>query len=166
MYRFSLKLYILLSIIIVPLLTFFGIPWLNIFGVSPCWIVLWLLPWSLKQGEVSAVFAGLFFGLLLDSFTTEIASQAPILMFLGFWWGRLGARRNQINSSFALGWLAWLGTFFFGLSNWIQTILQSAEFSFNLWAIQTLLAEAFITSLLAPIICSWLLWFWRPRSFL
>ena len=165
MYRFPLKLYVLISVFSLPLLTYVGVPWLSIFGVTPCWIVLWLLPWSIKQGEVSGIFVGCLFGFLLDSFNASLVSQVPILMFLGFWWGRLGGRGTQIENSFVIGLLAWIGAFLFGLSYWMQTVFKEAtEFSFNFWGVQTLLAQSFITSLLAPLICGWILLLWRPRS--
>ena len=165
MYRFNLKVFIFLSILLVPLLTFVGSPWINIYGIPPCWIVLWMLPWSLKEGENAAIIAGLAFGLLFDGLSISIGSQMPILILLGFWWGRLGRQGSEIKQSFVLGFLAWFGTLLFGFSNWIQTILfEPSELIFNYWGLQTLLAQSFVTGLLAPLVCSWLLLLWRPRS--
>ena len=142
----------------VPILTFFSPSFISLFGVSPCWVVLWLLPWSLKKGEFSAVFAALLFGLLLDGISLSGASHVPILIILGFWWGRLGRKGSQIKQSFLLGLLSWVGTLLFGLSLWFQTILiDQSDLSFVFWGLHTLLAQSFITALFAPLLCSWML---------
>ena len=165
MYRFNLGLYIFLSFLIVPSLTLYGPTWLSIYGVSPCWAVIWLLPWALKEGQLRSLIAGIVLGLILDSLGSGIGSQVPILTFLGYWWSRLGRRSSPIKKSFSLGLLVWIGTFLFGMSIWIQTIIfEKSAFSFAFWGGSTLLAQSFLTSLIAPLICSWLLFLWEPRS--
>ena len=96
----------------------------------------------------------------------EGSTQIPALMALGFWWGRLGRSGTRIEGIFNLGLLAWLGTVIVGLSLWIQIVLiQSEGILYKDWGLSTLLAQTIVTALLAPIICSWLLLYWRGSAF-
>lgn len=160
------RIIIFLSACLVFLLTFFGPSWLSIFGIAPCWVILWLLPWSIEKGETSGVIAAILFGALLDSISYGNTTQIPILILLGFWWGRLGRRNSQIKYSFTFGLLAWIGTFLFGLSVWIQTIIFDTSGNiFFIWGLKNMITQSFLTGLFAPIICSWIILILRPRSF-
>ena len=146
-------------------LTFYSPTWITLFGVSPCWVILWLLPWSLKNGESSGVVSGLFLGQLLDVISLGNASHIPSLVALGFWWGRLGRKGAPIRKNLVFGLLSIIGTILFGLSLWLQTmIFEPFKSFFSVWGIQTLLAQSFITGLLAPLICTWIFFILRPRT--
>ena len=148
----------------VPLVILASPAWLAISGVGPAWSILWLLPFSLLKGPYLASLAGLFLGLTIDSFGFDLVTQIPVLVCLGFWWGKLGRRGAFVRRSWNLGLLAWLGTILLGLSYWSQ-IAFSESISHNQllhdWALQTLFAQSFVTALLAPLIDSWLLLIWR-----
>ncbi len=151
--------------LIVPWLTFAAPTWLSLSSIGPCWAVLWLLPWALEEGQFSAVIAGLCLGLVLDGISLDGTSQIPILMALGFWWGHFGKRGGQIERSLNLGLLAWIGTAAFGLSLWIQIVIMQPQGDLTYaWGLKTLLSQSIITSLLAPMVCSWLLLFWRKSN--
>jgi rod shape-determining protein MreD len=155
----------LLSALAVPLLTLAAPPLLRIGGVPPSWAVLWLLPWSLADGPLSGAVAGLALGLLLDALSLGGATHIPALMLLGWWWGRLARRGPPIERSFSLGLLALLGAALLGGSLLLQrqgaggwTVLLAPA------GLHTLLAQALVTALLAPMICSLLLLLWRRHS--
>ncbi len=153
----NLNFNIFLSLILVPWLTFLAPSWLNLNGILPVWAILFLLPFSLKTGESIGCLLGLFLGLLLDGLSLDMATHIPILILLGFWWGKLGRRGPEIKQSFVLGLLAFVGSIFFGLSLWLQMIFfHSNEFLFIFWGLKNLLSQSFITGLLAPILCTWI----------
>ena len=84
---------------------------------------------------------------------------------MGWWWGRIGRRGSPIQRSLNLGLLAWIGSLILGLSMWIQWLLLGAtEGLMQSWALQTTLAQALITGLLAPLVGSWQLLLWRRRA--
>ena len=116
MARLLLQPWCLATALVVPLLTLGTPPLLRLAGVSPCWSVLWLLPWALVDGPLSGALAGLGLGLLVDGLHPGWVSQLPALVGLGWWWGRLGRRGPPIRRSFNLGLLALLGTGLLGLS--------------------------------------------------
>lgn len=160
MLRRYLRFFLATSFLGVPLLSLVNPSWLSLMGVGPSWEVLWLLPWALVNGSLSGLLAGLSLGLILDAISLGDGTQVPALVLLGFWWGRLGSRGLPIERSFSLGLLGWGGSVVISISLWIQFLLihSYGKFAlFNSWSLHTLLGQAILTSLLAPIISSWLL---------
>ena len=176
----------LASIILVPLLTLAAPAWLAIAGVSPSWGVLWLLPWALVEGPVSGAIAGLVLGLLLDGLHPGPVSELPALLFLGWWWGRFGRRFPSLERSFSLGLLAMVGSALLGITLLLQFVLlqpdtfiqalRGSQFSapprgwtpsvLGTAGLHILGAQILITGLLAPILCSLQLLFWRRQRVL
>ena len=149
----------------VPLLTLASPPFLTLVGVPPSWAVLWLLPWALADGPLSGALAGLGLGLLVDALNLGGATQVPVLVLLGWWWGRLTRQGPPIERSLSLGLLALLGTFLLGLSVALQRFGLPAPGSVTqLASLHTLLAQTLLTGLLAPMICSLLLLLWRQQG--
>jgi rod shape-determining protein MreD len=150
----------------VPLLTLASPAFLKIAGVAPSWAVLWLLPWALVDGPASGAIAGLCLGLVLDGLHLGLASEVPVLMLLGWWWGRLGRRGRPIQRSLNLGLLAWIGSMALGLSLWLQLrLFQGLDAPLlQHWAWQLCLVQAVLTGLLAPMLASWQLLIWRRRA--
>ncbi|MCP9829998.1 rod shape-determining protein MreD [Synechococcus sp. HJ21-Hayes] len=142
----------------VPLLTLASPGFLKIAGVAPSWAVLWLLPWALVDGPRSGAIAGLSLGLVLDALHLGDVTEVPVLLLLGWWWGRLGRLGAPIERSFSLGLLALLGSLALGGSLLLQFQLQGQ------WpqaGLHILLVQTLLTALLAPMICSLLLLRWR-----
>jgi rod shape-determining protein MreD len=173
----------LLTALVVPLLTLAAPGWLKLAGVAPAWPVLWLLPWALVDGRFSGMVAGLGLGLLVDSLHPGPVSQIPGLMLLGWWWGRIGRRPPPIEQSLGLALLALLGTLALDLTLVLQwafrngsdapsQALDAARLALPGWTLADLslagphliLARAVLTSLLAPVVCSPQLLFWRDRQ--
>ena len=153
------------SALLVPILQLASPAWLNLDGVPPSWAVLWLLPWSLVDGPLAGAISGAAIGLVLDGLSLGDVTQVPALVLMGWWWGRLGRRGPPIQRSLNLGLLAWIGSLILGLSVWIQWLLLGAtEGLMQSWALQTTLAQALITGLLAPLVGSWQLLLWRRRA--
>jgi rod shape-determining protein MreD len=117
--------WLLASALLVPWLTLASPGWLRLAGVAPAWAVLWLLPWALVDGRLSGCLAGLGLGLLLDGLVPGPVSQIPALMFLGWWFGRIGRRSAPIQRSFSLALLALCGTALLDLSLMLQWVVRS-----------------------------------------
>ena len=153
---FNKRYFLFLSGLVVPLLSLFNPGLLSINGIGPSWSVLWLLPLAIEEGPVTGMFAGLCLGMVVDSIYLDGVTQVPSLILLGFWWGGLDRKLELKARIFNLGLLAWLGTFFIGLTIWIQKIFfvkDSMAFFFHNWFFYTLLAKATVTGMLAPLIC-------------
>jgi rod shape-determining protein MreD len=146
--------------LVVPLLTLASPPFLKLVGVAPSWAVLWLLPWALVDGPASGAIAGLCLGLVLDGLHLGQASEVPVLMLLGWWWGRIGRRGVPIERSYNLGLLALLGSLLLGVSLLLQ-LHWRGQLPLPLVGFHTLVAQTLITGLLAPVLCSLQLLRWR-----
>jgi rod shape-determining protein MreD len=144
--------------LVVPLLTLASPALLKLTGVPPSWAVLWLLPWALVDGPASGAIAGLALGLVLDGLHLGQASEAPVLMLLG--WGRIGRRGVPIERSYNLGLLALIGSLLLGASVLLQ-LFWSGQLPLVAAGLHTLVAQSLITGLLAPVLCSLLLLRWR-----
>ena len=146
--------------LMVPLLTLASPGFLKIAGVAPSWAVLWLLPWALVDGPASGAIAGLCLGLVLDGLHLGLASEVPVLMLLGWWWGRIGRRGAPIERSYNLGLLALLGALLLGASLLLQ-LYWAGQLPLVETGLHTLVAQSLITGLLAPVLCSLMLLRWR-----
>lgn len=154
------------SALLVPMATLATPPWLGLDGVPPCWAVLWLLPWALVDGPISGALAGAALGLVLDGLSLDGLTQVPALVALGWWWGRIGRRAAPIQRSFNLGLLAWFGAGVLGLTLLAQFLWRGGgtlEPSLQAWGWHTLVCQALVTGVLAPMLVSLQLLLWRRR---
>lgn len=147
--------------LLVLLLTLANPSLVQLNGIPPCWVVLWLLPWAVVEGPLAGATAGIAIGLLLDALQGSNLSSVPLLALLGFWWGQFQTARRPLERSTTLGLLALLGTLLLNGSYALQ-LYWRAEFSRAAW--QTTLAQTLLTALIAPLMCSLLVLFWRRIS--
>ena len=154
------KLLIFLSIICLPSLVILSPNWLKINGITPCWPVILLLPFSLKNSPLRASIASILMGIFIDSFTISDVSYIPSLFVLSLVWSQYGLRNKKIEYFFNVGLIAMFGTAFVGLSIWVQKIIIYNVLRnnwFHSWSIYVLISEVIITGLVAPFFSSWLL---------
>ncbi len=160
MARKNTKFLLFFTAICLPLITIISPDWLKINGISPCWPVIWLLPFSLKNGPWRSSIAAIFLGIFMDSFTLDKVSFVPSLLLLSLAWGQYGLYNKNLKLLFNIGLMAIFGTVFVGLSIWIQKIILYGDLRndwFNSWSIYVLISEVIITGLVAPFFSSWLL---------
>jgi len=134
--------------------------WLKINGITPCWPVILLLPFSLKNPPWKALIASIVLGVFLDSFTIGDASYIPSLFLLSLVWSIYGLHNKKIELFLNLGLMAIFGTAFVGLTIWVQKIILYSILRdnwFHSWSIYILISEVIITGLVAPFFSTWLL---------
>ena len=134
--------------------------WLKINGITPCWPVILLLPFSLKMKPLKAAIISIFLGIFVDSFTISDVSYIPSLLILSLVWSKYGLHNKKIELFLNIGLMAIFGTAFVGLSIWVQKIIIYSILRnnwFHSWSIYVLISEVIITGLIAPFFSSWLL---------
>ena len=154
------KLLIFLNLFCLPALVIISPDWLKINGVTPCWPVIFLLPFSLNNPPFRAVIAGVVLGVFMDSFTISDVSYIPSLFLLSVVWSAYGLHNKKIELFLNIGLMAILGTAFVGFSIWVQKIFLYSDLRnnwFHSWSIFVLISEVIITGLVAPFFSSWLL---------
>ena len=90
------KLLIFFIIICLPAFIIISPDWLKINGISPCWPVILLLPFSLKNRPWMAASAAIIMGIFVDSFTISDASYIPSLFLLSLVWSTYGLYNRKI----------------------------------------------------------------------
>ena len=160
MARKNHKRFIFVTAICIPALIFISPDWLKINGISPCWPVIWLLPFSLKNSPIKSAIAAILLGIFLDSFIISDVSYIPSLFFLSLVWSQYGLHNKKIELFLNIGLMAIFGTAFVGVSIWVQKIIIYSVLRnnwFHSWSIYVLISEVVITGLVAPFFSSWLL---------
>ena len=160
MERSKRKLLILVTAICLPAFIIGSPDWIKINGISPCWPVIWLLPFSLKHSPLKASIVSILLGIFIDSFTVSDVSYIPSLFILSLVWSQYGLHNKKIELFFNIGLMAIFGTALVGLSIWVQKIILHSILRntwFHSWSIYVLISEVIITGLVAPFFSSWLL---------
>ena len=166
MIRKNKKLLIFFTFICLPVCMISSPDWLKINGISPCWPVVFLLPFSLKNSPWRSAIAAILVGTFIDSFTVSDASYIPSLLLLSFVWSQYGLHNKKIELFLNIGLMAILGTAFVGLSIWVQKIILYSILRnnwFHSWSIYVLISEVIITGLVAPFFSSWLLFTYQKN---
>tara|TARA_Y100001968_G_scaffold154396_1_gene141027 strand:- start:105 stop:605 length:501 start_codon:yes stop_codon:yes gene_type:complete len=154
------KLLFILALICLPALMIKSPDWLKLNGITPCWPVILLLPFSLKNRPWKSAIAAFTLGILVDSFTISDVSYIPSLIILSIFFSIYGLHNKKIEFFFNIGLMALLGTVFVGFSIWIQKVILYSVLRnnwFHSWSIYVLISEVIITGLVAPFVSSWLL---------
>jgi len=153
-------LLIFFTLICLPILIISSPNWLKINGIAPCWPVIFLLPFSLKNSPFKSFVASILLGIFFDSIIVSKVSYLPSLLILSIIWSQYGLHNKKIELSLSLGLMAVFGTTLVSLSIWVQKILLYDTLRnnwFHSWSIYVLISEVIITGLVAPFFSSWLL---------
>tara|TARA_B100000214_G_scaffold330817_1_gene271458 strand:- start:178 stop:678 length:501 start_codon:yes stop_codon:yes gene_type:complete len=154
------KLLIIFGLVCLPALMITSPDWLKINGITPCWPVILMLPFSLINRPWKSIVAALTLGILVDSFTISDVSYVPSLVILSIFFSIYGSHNKEIAFFFNIGLMALCGTAFVGFSIWIQKVITYSVLRnnwFHSWSIYVLISEVIITGLVAPFVSSWLL---------
>ena len=167
MYRNRKNILIFFIAICLPFLMILSPNWLKINGISPCWPVVFLLPFSLKNTRWISSIVAISLGVLFDSFTVGDASYIPSLLFLSLVWSQYGLHNKKIELFLNIGLMAIFGTALVGFSIWVQKIILHSILRnnwFHSWSIYVLICEVIITGLVAPFFSSWLLFTYKKTN--
>ena len=160
------KKLLFLTLICLPACMILSPNWLKLNGITPCWPVIWLLPFSLKNPPLKSAIASILLGIFIDSFTISDVSYIPSLFLLSVIWSAYGLHNKKIDFFFNLGLMSIFGTAFVGLSIWAQKIILYSVLRdnwFYSWSIYVLLSEVIITGLVTPFFSSWLLFSYKKN---
>ncbi|NEP16025.1 MAG: rod shape-determining protein MreD [Leptolyngbya sp. SIO4C1] len=69
------------------------LPGTELLGISPNWLLIWVVAWSVNRIPFDGAIAGLVLGLLQDALTAHFPTHALSLMVVGYLTGRLQKQR-------------------------------------------------------------------------
>lgn len=81
------------SVLICLLLLPTRLPGMDILGVGPNWLMIWVVVWSMNHTPAEGITAGIIIGFLQDSLAAHFPTHALGLAIAGFFTARLQQRR-------------------------------------------------------------------------
>lgn len=138
-------------------------PGMELAGIGPNWLLIWVVSWSLNRNVVLALTGGLVLGLLQDALTEPNPTHALSLMIVGFITARLQKQRYLQEDFISVALVV------FGMAVVAETVL-AVQFSLTgarslieIWKHHQLIAlsSAILSSLWAPVLYFPLNRWWR-----
>lgn len=142
------------SVLICLLMLPSRLPGMELLGIGPNWLLIWVVAWSVKRPALQGAFAGIILGLLQDSMTSPEPTHALSLGIVGLITG-LFQKQRFIQEDFIS-----IALIVFGMSVLSETIFalqimwmgdRNVE---NIWTYyqKVVLASAILSSLWAPVV--------------
>lgn len=140
------------SVLLCALLSFARLPGMELLGIGPNWLLIWVVVWSLPRSSLQGVIAGMALGWLQDGLTSPYPSHALSLSVIGFLAARLGKNRYLRDNFIALIWIVFLLAGFAEIATALQYILQKGRSPADIWrdCQRIALSSAILSSLWAP----------------
>lgn len=144
------------------------LPGMELLGIAPNWLLIWVVAWSIKRTTVQGALAGLALGLLQDAMTSPQPTHVLSLVIVGILTGRIQKQR-YIQEDFISVALIVFGMAVVGET--VTAIQYSLQGDRNLAEIWTdhqriALSSAILSSLWAPVLYYPLNRWWERMNFI
>lgn len=148
---------VLLCLLILPV----RLPGMDIVGVGPNWLLIWVVAWSIGRTPWEGAIAGITLGLLQDSLTAPFPSHILGLTIAGFLTARMHQRRilqeDLISAVLVVFGLAIVTETAIALQLTVQHVFSEEPLHPNLGTVwlhyqQVALSSAILSSLWAPVL--------------
>lgn len=144
------------------------LPGMELLGISPNWLLIWVVAWSVKRTAFQGALAGLALGLIQDGMTSPHPSHTVSLIVVGILTGRIQKQRYIQEDFISVALIV------FGMAVVGETII-ALQYSFyaerdlgEIWTYhqKIALASAILSSLWAPVVYYPLNRWWEKMSLL
>jgi rod shape-determining protein MreD len=140
---------VILCLIVLPA----RLPGMELLGIAPNWLLIWVVAWSLKRTALQGALAGLVLGLIQDGMTSPHPTHVLSLALVGILTGRIQKERYIQEDFISVALIV------FGMAVVGETV-TAIQYSFlgrNLAEIWTdhqriALSSAILSSLWAPVV--------------
>ena len=144
------------------------LPGMELLGIAPNWLLIWVVAWSIKRTSVQGALAGLVLGLMQDGMTAHQPTHVLSLVVVGILTGRIQKQR-YIQEDFISVALIVFGMAVVGET--VTAIQYSLQGDRNLAEIWTdhqriALSSAILSSLWAPVLYYPLNRWWERMNFI
>jgi rod shape-determining protein MreD len=142
---------VLLCLLLLPT----RLPGMELLGIGPNWLLIWVVAWSVKRTVFSGALAGIVLGLLQDSMTSPNPTHAISLGIVGILTSLLQKQRfieeDFISIAVIVFGMAVLAETIFGLQ---LTFTGDERNVTDIWTYyqRVVLASAILSSLWAPVV--------------
>jgi rod shape-determining protein MreD len=143
-----------LSVLVCLLLSPTRLPGMELGGIGPNWLLIWVVAWSLKRAPLQGALAGLILGMIQDGLTAPQPTHALSLAVVGLLTARLQKQRYIQEDFISVALIV------FGMAVLAETItaiqfsLEGGRSLVEIWTYHQLVAlsSAILSSLWAPIV--------------
>ena len=154
------------SVIICCLLSLTRLPGMELIGIGPNWLLIWVVAWSVTRNPWQGALAGFALGLVQDGMTAATPSHTISLLVVGILTARI-QKRKYIQEDFIS-----IALIVFGMAlvaetvMAIQYVLEGIRDLGKVWMDHQrfALASAILSSLWAPVVYYPLSLWWRQWS--
>jgi len=162
-----LKLLIIItSVLLCTLLLLTRIPGMEIFGIGPNWLLIWVVTWSSHSSIIGGLVAGLVLGLIQDGMTATYPTHIIPLVFVGFITAFLQKKRYLQEDFISIALVTFIMAIIAETFMAIQFGLIANQSFAEVWINykQVALGSAVISSLWAPVLYFPLSQFWKVKN--
>lgn len=141
---------VLLCLLILPT----RLPGMELAGIGPNWLLIWVVAWSVKRTMLQGALAGLVLGLIQDGMTSPSPTHVLSLVVVGVLTARLRKEQYLQEDFISVALIA------FGMAVLAETVM-AIQYSFQgnrslveIWTYHQLIAlsSAILSSLWAPVL--------------
>ena len=165
--RFILNILVTVaSLLLCTFLSLMRLPGMEILGIAPNWLLIWLVSWSLNRSCLDSVVAGLAIGTIQDSLTSNYPSHIMVFGLIGLLTSRLHRQRYVKEELIAVVLIVFVMTLIADGAIAFQYYLQGGKNLADLWFdYQRIgLTSALLSSLWTPLLYYPLQQWWRQFS--
>ncbi|MGI0481792.1 rod shape-determining protein MreD [Geminocystis sp. CENA526] len=154
-YNFWLRTFlIVISLMICCLLLLIRIPGLELIGITPNWLLIWLVTWSVKRNLWQSIVAGICLGMIWDSLTgffpSHILGLVIVALFTSNVYKDKYVKEDVISLTLIVFGMAIINETIIALQYSIQTQISLIDIWLNYQ--KNSLTSAIISSLWTPLI--------------
>ena len=154
------------SLLLCALLLLTRIPGMDILGIGPNWLLIWIVTWSSHSSIIGGLVAGLVLGLIQDGMTANYPTHIIPLVFVGFVTAFLQKKRYIQEDFISIALVTFIMAIITETFMAIQFGLIGNQSFANIWIHhrQIALGSAVISSLWAPVLYFPLSQFWKVKN--
>ena len=129
-------------------------PGMELAGIGPNWLLIWVVAWSVKRTALQGAFAGLVLGLLQDGMTAPSPTHALSFAIVGALTARLQKQRYVQEDFISVALIVFGMAVLSETVTAIQFSLQGTRSLIEIWTYHQLVAlsSAILSSLWAPVV--------------
>jgi rod shape-determining protein MreD len=142
------------SVLLCLLISPTRLPGMEIAGIGPNWLLIWVVCWSVKRTAFQGALAGLILGLIQDGMTAHSPTHVVSLMLVGILTARLRKERYLKEDFISIALIVFAMAVIAETVTAIQYSFQGGRSLVEIWTYHQLIAlgSAVLSSLWAPII--------------
>ena len=159
-------LIIVTSVLFCTFLLLTRVPGMEILGIGPNWLLIWVVTWSSHSSIIEGLVAGLVLGLIQDAMTAPYPTHIIALVLVGFVTAFLQKKRYIQEDFISIALVTFIMAIITETLMAIQFGLMGSQSFAEVWIYhkQVALGSAIISSLWAPIVYFPFTQLWKEKK--